>query len=159
MPIGFYVPTNREGEILDGVETTIGVVNGLWQCTEEQNATRLASMFFEAADISSLSGRCQVRVGIDKAVVGRACEVVVLPGNWRISPDTVVDDGRTVNIGDVVVVKRAIDSRLSQLDQIVRKCGSPPMPTENKDWSIGCKAVTDFDANGYAGERYFWMGF
>lgn len=161
MPLGVVwsdLPA-KAGE--DGIESVTGVVNGLWQCDVEQNSRRLAGRFarVSAADIPALAARCQVRVGIDKAVVGEAREIVVLPDDWRHSFDAVIDDGRTINIGDVVVVTRQAESRLSLLDRIERKCSAPAAATENKDWNIGCKKADGFDSQGYAGERYYWLAF
>jgi hypothetical protein len=161
-PLGIHWPGPPAKSIGEsGVESVTGVVNGLWQCDTEQNSKRLAGMFVRATptEIPSLANRCQVRVGIDKAVVGESREIVVLPEAWRYSLDAVIDDGRTVNLGDVVVVTRHAESRLSSLDRIERKCSAPAAPTENKDWNIGCKSAERFDSRGYAGERYFWLGF
>gem|GEM_PF-3364169 len=145
----------------NGVETVTGVVNGLWQCDDEQNARRLAGRFARVpvTDISALAHRCQVRVGIDKGIVGDGREVVVLPDAWHYSLDAVIDDGRTINIGDVVIVARRNESRLSLLDRIEHKCNAPVAATENKDWNIGCRTADGFDSRGYAGERYYWLAF
>ena len=79
---------------------------------------------------------------MDKAVVGRAREVVLLPDGWMYSLDAVIDDGRTVNIGDVVVATRSTDALLSRLNSIVRKCDAPALRNENRDWNIGCRRVS-----------------
>ena len=56
-------------------------------------------------DAARLSDRHQVRVGIDRGiVVGALSEVVLLPEGWEYNADAVIRDGKTVNVGDVVVV-------------------------------------------------------
>ena len=54
--------------------------------------------------------RYQVRVGIDRSVfIAEVSEVAVLPEGWTYSLDTIIDDGRTINVGDVSV--KGFDTR------------------------------------------------
>jgi hypothetical protein len=139
-----------------------GVVNGFWEYDPERNATRLEGAYSGAGDelVKDFAGRYLVRVGIDRSyLVGRSLEVVVLPTGWTYSLDRIVDDGRTINLGDVVDVRGHLGTNLESVVAIVRKCNAAPVPGENKDWSIGCKRVETFDANGYGGDKRYLTGF
>lgn len=139
-----------------------GVVNGLWQYDPPTNQARLQGPFCEADedDAIRLSGRYQVRVGIDRGIVfGEFSEVVLLPEGWKYSTDEIINDGRTVNVGDVVVVHLEPAKGLRTVTDIVRKCDQAPTQGENKDWSIGCKRISSFQKNGYGGEIYRLTGF
>lgn len=139
-----------------------GVVNGLWRFDARENADRLSGYFVRASvdDAASLSGRYQVRVGIDRSWIwGKSTEVAVLPDGWTYSMNKVVDDGHTVNIGDVVDVRTEIGSNIESLIRIIRKCDQQALPDENPDWNIGCKSVDSFVSSGYAGETYFLTAF
>jgi hypothetical protein len=143
-------------------EVSRGVVNGVWQYDPTRNSERLQGRFVGLSpdDARTLVGRYQVRVGIDRGwFVFRADDVVVLPAGWTYSLAAVIDNGRTINVGDVVQLRTLAGTHLNLLESIVRKCDSPPIPGENKDWDIGCKAVKYFDASGYGGERYYLTGF
>ena len=139
-----------------------GVVNGLWRYDSAQNADRLTKIAVGASEseAAEFSDRYQVRVGIDRGVlVAKFVEVVPLPAGWTYSLDKVIDDGQTVNVGDVVEIRTIIGSRIIPLVQIVRKCDEAPMPGENRDWRLGCRSYESFQSNGYAGEVYVLTGF
>ena len=143
-------------------ETIRGVVNGVWQHDPGTNRARLQGMFISASDSEAgpLSESHQVRVGINSSCfVSSSFEVVLLPEGWSYSLDEVVDDGRTINVGDVVDVRGRVGTKITTVSSIVRKCNAAPAPDENKDWSIGCKSVSEFDASGYGGEKYYLCGF
>jgi hypothetical protein len=139
-----------------------GVVNGLWRFDPSQNAHRLTKTAVGASqsEAAAFYDRYQVRVGIDRGhFIAKFVEVVPLPVGWKYSLDKIIDDGRTVNVGDVVDIRTARGSRIIPLAQIVRKCDRDPLPNENPDWKIGCKAYKSFNSNGYAGEVYVMTGF
>jgi hypothetical protein len=135
-----------------------GVVNGLWRYDPKENTKRLTSSLGGAsvADAQSLASRYQVRVGIDRSWWwGKFSEVVALPEGWTYSLQNVVNDSRTVNIGDIVDIRTEAGKGFETLIRIVRKCDEQPEPDENHDWNIGCKSVDAFGSNGYAGEVYY----
>jgi hypothetical protein len=157
-PLGVVVP----GLTHKDVETIRGVVNGVWQHDPDKNRARLQGMFIDAADSEAnlLSQLHQVRVGINRSYfLGSAFEVVLLPEGWSYSLAEIVDDGHTINVGDVVDVRGRIGTKITTVTSIVRKCNAEPLPDENKDWGIGCKSVSEFDASGYGGEKYCLSGF
>lgn len=140
----------------------LGVVNGLWRYEPGQNVDRLTKMAVGASEreAAEFSDRYQVRVGIDRGIlVAKFVEVVPLPDGWTHSLDSVIDDGQTVNVGDVVEIRTSIGSRIIPLVRIVRKCDEAPLPGENRDWRFGCKTYDSFRSNGYAGEVYVLTGF
>jgi hypothetical protein len=150
------------GETYKEEEIARGVVNGLWQYDYSQNVERLQGAFTHTSPerASDLGARYQVRVGIDRSVfVYEASEVAVLPEGWAYSLGSIVDDGRTINVGDVVELRGEIGTSLDHVVVILRKCNAPPVPGESKDWNIGCKSVKDFDKRGYGGEKYYLTGF
>lgn len=139
-----------------------GVVNGLWRFDPDENVDRLEGHLTRASadQAAGLADRHQVRVGIDRSLfLGKASEVTVLPEGWTYSMDRVVNDGRTINIGDVVQIRADAGSSIEVLTDIVRKCDQPALPDENPDWDIGCKFVESFGRSGYAGETYFLTAF
>lgn len=139
-----------------------GVVNGLWRFDPSQNVHRLTKMEVGASqsEAAAFYDRYQVRVGIDRGYfIAKFVEVVPLPVGWKYSLDKIIDDGRTVNVGDVVDIRIISGSRIIPLAQIVRKCDRAPLPDENPDWKIGCKIYESFKSNGYAGEVYIMTGF
>lgn len=139
-----------------------GVVNGIWQFDPKQNADRLASYSIGAseAEAAPFSERYQVRVGISRSMlVTRFVEVVPLPEGWTHSMDKIVNNARTINVGDVVDIQTVVGSRIIPLIRIVRKCDEPPLADEDADWNIGCKSYDSFRSNGYAGEVYVLTGF
>lgn len=143
-------------------EVSRGVVNGLWEYDPPKNLVRLTGMFAGAEDqlAAQLADRHLVRVGINRSFfVAEFLEIVVLPEGWKYSLDAVVNDGRTINVGDVVDVRGHIGTNVESVIAIVRKCHAPPVPDENKDWNIGCKRVEGFDARGYGGEKHYLSGF
>jgi hypothetical protein len=135
-----------------------GVVNGFWEYDPAKNKTRLKGAFAKAGDelAKELADRHLVRVGINRSYfVGRFLDVVALPEGWTYSLEKVVDDGRTINVGDVVDVRGHIGTNVEAVIAIVRKCSATPVPDENKDWSIGCKRIETFDASGYGGDKQY----
>ena len=151
-PLSIQVPRQLETE-----QEMVGVVNGLWLFDPEANRKRLASDKGIAPEIlESLSENHQVRVGIKRSIlVGSAAVVVVLPDGWRYSATEVVDDGVTVNVGDIVRIRGARGRQVDYLVRIERKCNKPATGPEPWGFDLGCQAVTDFDSNGYGGEKYF----
>lgn len=157
-PLGIVVPdsTHQTQQIMRGV------INGLWQFDPQQNAERLTGEFGGAGTgpAAEFANRYQVRVGIKRSwFLGQSSEISVLPEGWTYSLDRVVDDGRTVNIGDVVDIRTEPGTRLESVVRIVRKCDRTPLPDESSDWDIGCKLEHHFGSNGYAGEVYVLTGF
>jgi len=139
-----------------------GVVNGLWEFDVVRNEQRLKGTYAKASpsEARELATRYQVRVGIDRSIfVYKAAEIVVLPEGWTHSPKSLVDDGRTINIGDVIEMRGRVGTNFEIVQVIVRKCDEAPVPGENKDWNIGCRTIEAFDSRGYAGERYYLTGF
>ena len=139
-----------------------GVVNGLWQHDAQANSKRLQGAFVDATDFEAglLAEQHQVRVGINRSYfISSFLEVVLLPKGWTYSVDEVVDDGHTINVGDVVDVQPRVGTKITSITAIVRKCNAPPVPDENKDWAIGCKRVEEFDSRGYGGQKYYLSGF
>ena len=135
-----------------------GVVNGFWEYDPAKNEARLKGAIAKAGDelAKELADRHLVRVGINRSFfVGRFLDVVALPEAWTYSLEKVVDDGRTINVGDVVDVRGHIGTNVESVITIVRKCSATPMPGENKDWGIGCKRIETFDASGYGGDKYY----
>lgn len=150
------------GETYKEEKITRGVVNGLWQHDYFQNLQRLQGAFAatNSERASGLGMRYQVRVGINRSVfIAEASEIAVLPEGWTYSLDTIIDDGRTINVGDVVELRGELGTKLDHVVVLVRKCNTPPLPGERKDWDIGCKTVKGFDNRGYGGEKYFVTGF
>ena len=153
-PLGIAVP----GHVNKTQKTYRGVVNGFWQYDATRNKARLTGSWGKAeeATASALASRYLVRMGIDRSyVAGKFAGLVVLPEGWVYSLADVIDDGRTINIGDVVDTRTIIGTNLVEVVAIVRKCNAAAVPDENKDWSIGCTQVKGFDSFGYAGKRYF----
>ncbi|MFO1394208.1 MAG: hypothetical protein U1F09_10655 [Steroidobacteraceae bacterium] len=139
-----------------------GVVNGVWKYDTTANEKRLTGPYCEASaeDAAQLADRYQVRVGIDRGMfIGEFSEVVLLPPGWSYSLDAVVNDGRTINVGDVVEVRLEPARGLRTVTGLVRKCDQAPLPDENPDWNIGCKRVEAFHKDGYGGETYYLTGF
>jgi hypothetical protein len=157
-PLGISVPALTYKE-----ERTIrGVVNGLWKHDTEGNSRRLQGAFVDAteAEAGLLADQHQVRVGINRSYfVASFLEIVLLPKDWSYSLDEVVDDGHTINVGDVVDVQPRVGTKITTVTSIVRKCNAAPAPDENKDWAIGCKPVEEFDSRGYGGQKYYLSGF
>ena len=85
-------------------------------------------------------------------ILTKFVEVAPLPEGWTYSLDKVIDDGRTVNVGDIVDIRTIIGGHVVPVIEIVRKCDAAPAPGENRDWQIGCKSYSSFNAKGYAGE-------
>lgn len=146
-------------EVATQVRSFRGVVNGLWRFDQDENAGRLLKGYLPAESAAmmapALAERHQVRVGIDRGVIGKFSDVSVLPVGWTHSLDKVVDDGRTVNIGDVVDIQTVIGTKITTVVAIARKCDRAPLAGENPDWNIGCKLAYQFGANGYAGSKYY----
>lgn len=143
-------------------EELVGVVNGLWRYSLPENQERLRrDHLFERSEIQALADRHMVRVGISRGVLtGRFAEYVLLPEGWRYSAIDVVDDGKTINVGDVVVLRAAKPRRTDYLIGIKRKCNAPPASGERPEWSIGCIPVTKFGKKtGYGGEQYVFSIF
>ena len=160
VPLGIPLPEGSP-ESAPG-QTYRGVVNGVWKYDPAANRKRLQGPHVEASpeDAARLADRHQVRVGIDRSlIIGEYSEVVLLPDGWSYSLDALVDDGRTVNVGDVVEVRQVPASGLQTVTTIVRKCSEPPLPEENPDWDIGCKRIESFHRDGYGGETYYLTAF
>jgi hypothetical protein len=105
---------------------------------------------------TQLSNRYLVRVGINRSYfIGRFLEFVALPEGWTYSTDEVVNDGHTINIGDVVDVRGHVGTNVESVIAIVRKCDAQPVPDENKDWNIGCGRIEAFDSAGFGGNKYY----
>ena len=155
---GYLSPRGRPGP----EEEAAGVVNGLWRYNLQENQRRLRrDHLFERSEIPALADRYMVRVGISRnALTGSFAEYVLLPEGWRYSAIDVVDDGKTINVGDVVVLRVAKPRRTDYLIGIKRKCSAPPASDERPEWSIGCIPVTKFgEKTGYGGEHYFFSVF
>lgn len=139
------------------------MVNGLWRYDLAENKIRLQQdkRLLSEARIEELSTRYLVRVGMRRSNLNpRIAEYVVLPEGWRFSPVDIVNDGRTVNVGDIVTLKVASPRMVDYLTGIERKCDSTPDASERPEWQIGCTAVTAFgDKSGYGGKHYYWTGF
>ena len=132
-----------------------GVVRGLWRYGSEENVERLTriSVGASASEAASFANRYQVRVGIEvNAFMFKAFKVVPLPEGWTYSLDKVIDDGRTVNVGDIVDIRSTIGSRIVPMVAIIRKCDDVPLPGENREWQLACKSYDSFGPHGYAGE-------
>ena len=139
-----------------------GVVRGLWRYGPKENVDRFTrfSVGASSSEAAGFANRYQVRIGIDLNMFGyMAVEVVPLPEGWTYSLDKVIDDGRTVNVGDIVDIRTTVGARIVPLVAIVRKCDAAPLPGENRDWPIGCKTYDSFRSNGYAGEVGALTGF
>jgi hypothetical protein len=138
-----------------------GVVRGLWSYSPEQNIDRLTRLSIGASESEAapFAERYQVRVGVwYNAFAYQAIKVVPLPAGWTYSLDEIVNDGRTVNVGDIVDLRTIVGRRIIPLDRIVRKCDQPPTPDEREDWQLGCKSYDRFDDEGYAGEVNVMIG-
>lgn len=149
-PLVTTVP-NREPE------AAVGVVNGVWRYDQNENAERMRKWHSrtDEGNIAELSQRYQVRVGIRRSgPFGDYAEVAVLPAGWVFSQVDVIDDGKTVNVGDIVEIENKIGTNLEFLQRIVRKCNATPVTGERSEWKIGCKAIHTFDEQGYGGEHY-----
>ncbi len=153
-PLGIALP----GSVNKTERDLRGVVNGFWQYDATRNKARLTGSWGKAdeATASALASRYLVRMGIDRSYVwGTFAGLVVLPEGWTYSLTDVVDDGRTINIGDVVDTRTIVGTNLVEVVAIVRKCNATAVADENKDWSIGCTQVEGFDSFGYAGKKYY----
>jgi hypothetical protein len=153
--IPFYGSLGPEQEL-------VGVVIGLWKLDTEKNRERLSrERSLTTAEVEGLADRAQVRVGLRRSVIwGQFSEVVVLPENWRFSTAAIVDDGVTVNVGDVVMIRGAKGRRIDFLDSIVRKCNAPPLPNEKWGFDLGCRQVDKFsERTGYGGQNYIFTVF
>ena len=138
-----------------------GVVRGLWKYEPEENLDRFthSSVGASASEATGFANRYQVRVGIYTNMIGYGhFKVVPLPEGWTYSLDKVIDDGRTVNVGDIVEIRTIVGSRIVPLVAIVRKCDDAPLPGENPDWRLDCQSYGSFESNGYAGELNAWTG-
>jgi hypothetical protein len=138
-----------------------GVVRGLWSYSPAQNTDRLTRLSIGASEIEAApyAERYQVRVGVwYNAFTYHAIKVVPLPEGWTYSLGEVVNDGRTVNVGDIVDLRTVVGERIIPLVRIVRKCDQPPSPDESHDWQLGCKSYTGFDDKGYAGDVNVMLG-
>ena len=157
-PMGISVPDLPYAD----EQESRGVVNGFWEYDPAKNEARLKGAFAKAGDelAKELANRHLVRVGVNRSLfVGSSLEVVALPDGWTYSLEEVVDDGRTINVGDVVDVRGHIGTNVESIIAIVRKCSVTPMPSENKDWNIGCKRIETFDVSGYGGDKHYWSVF
>lgn len=150
-----------------------GVVNGLWNCTATQNRARLDKYkkYLGTINPGTVEPQCQVRVGVQQ--LGRMwdsgprppktwhpfIELVILPPDWRVELADIIDDGRTVNFGDIVEVSYQNFRVANPLIRIVRKCNAARDPSELPEWQIGCRKFDGFDAGGYAGDHYVWTVF
>jgi hypothetical protein len=138
-----------------------GVVRGLWSYSPEQNTHRLTRLSIGASESEAapFAGRYQVRVGVwNNAFAYYAIKVVPLPEGWTYSLGEVVNDGRTVNVGDVVDLRTIVGQRIIPLVRIVRKCDQAPSPDESEDWQLGCKSYDGFNDKGYAGDVNIMLG-
>ena len=153
--IPIYLPLGPEHEV-------VGVVIGLWKLDTEKNRERLSrETSLTTTEVEEFADRAQVRVGIRRSVVwGRLSEVVVLPEDWRYSTGTIVDDGVTINVGDIVTIRGARGHRVDFLESIVRKCNAPARPDEEWGFDLGCRNVDQFsERTGYGGESYVFTVF
>ena len=155
-------------------ESTLeGVINGLWEYNPEWTRGQLQKHmpYLSAAEIEEYSQRYAVRVGINRAVViplpvtvlrSEASTYVLLPAGWSHSLSGRSPDPKVINVGDIVRVRVQPGRRFDFVEDLVRKCDAPALPSENRDWNIGCKTYkkyTKWGHNGYAGERYFLTSF
>lgn len=157
MAIRIPIPASMIGQD----EEHMGVVIGLWQLDMKGNRERLSQdSTLSAKEIDNLTPRPQVRVGIQRSLLwGLAAEVVVLPENWKFSTTAVINDGITVNVGDVVLIRGAVGRRVDYLLSILRKCDDAPVPNERWGFDLGCRRVEEFDGTGYGGEYYIFTMF
>lgn len=159
----------------------VGMVNGLWRCEPAENEARLAKHPDLLGDIDPAKTRdqCQVRVGfkrgypypiplpgpgsfpfvIPMSTKAMISEYVLLPAGWKVSLTEIINDGSTVNVGDVVEVRLQKGRIGDWLVRTIRKCNDPPAKDEPHAWKLGCKRYNSFNEHGYAGEKYFWTVF
>jgi hypothetical protein len=159
----------------------VGLVNGLWRHETAENEVRLSKHPDLLGDIDPVKSRdqCQVRVGFKRgytypvpfpgpgpvplllpfSTTGFASEYVLLPPGWKSSLKEVVNDGATINVGDIVEV-RVQKGRIGDwLVRLIRKCNDAPAKGEPRAWKLGCRGYDAFDEHGYAGEKYYWTAF
>ena len=144
-----------------------GVVNGLWKYDPETFGPKIAKFdeHLTPEEISEYSARYIVRVGIDRAPpidfispvpLGKWAEFVVLPAGWTHDLQTISADPKVINVGDIVDIRVQKGRYFDFLDAVVRQCGDPVVPDENRDWNIGCKTFKKFDSQGFAGDYHFF---
>jgi hypothetical protein len=141
---------------------TTGVVNGLWQYDVEQNRSRLKELLPEdtSIDVDQEAKLYQVRVGIRRGMLNAlATEVVVLPEGWSYTTTDKIEGDKVINIGDVVSIRARKNRMVDYLIKIVRKCNLPAKEDERPEWNIGCQSISEFDDDGYAGNKYYWTAF
>lgn len=77
------------------------------------------------SEAAEFSDRYQIHVGIDRGtLVAKFVEVVPLPDGWTYGLDKVINDGQTLNVGDVVEIRTSVGSRIIPADDEVVLC--PP---------------------------------
>jgi hypothetical protein len=156
-PTAIRLPTS-----LGPDQEIMGVVIGLWEVDMKRNRERLSQEpSLSTKEIDDLTPRAQVRIGVRRGLFwGRFAEVVVLPENWTFSTTAVINDGVTVNVGDVVLIRGAMGRRVDFLLSILRKCDASPMPLEGWGFDLGCRRVEEFNQRtGYGGEYYIFTVF
>jgi hypothetical protein len=88
-----------------------------------------------------------------------ATEVVVLPEGWSYTTTDKIEGDKVINIGDVVSIRARKNRMVDYLIKIVRKCNLPAKEDERPEWNIGCQSISEFDDDGYAGNKYYWTAF
>ena len=134
------------------------MVNGLWRFDKDQNSKRLLNGYLppeNASMASTFADRYQVRVEIERGVLfTRFSEIAILPIGWEYRLDKVVNNGHTVNIGDLVDIQTVIGTKITSVVTIVRKCDQAPRAGKgSSSWNIGCKLDGSFGSNDYAGGK------
>lgn len=154
---GLDVVTQRHAPKTDPSKMYRGVVFGLWDYDSKANEARLTGPYCEASTVEAtrLSDRYQVRVIADRGFFeNEGSFVVLLPEGWTYSANAVVDNGHTVNVGDIVNVLVEPARGIRSVVDLVRKCDAPAQPADKRAWTIGCRKVETFNKNGYGGEPH-----
>ncbi len=145
-------------------EMHTGVVIGVYRLTEKDNTRRLLGQHgkIQREMLDVWKKRQLVRVLLDEhwhiplvASSADHAELVALPSDWRVMSNELVNDGKTINIGDIVRTETVIGATLEQVTAIVRKCNASPAVDENVDWQIGCKFRKLRKNRSYIGLRYW----
>jgi hypothetical protein len=142
-----------------------GVINGLWKYDPDKSRLKMAKYdeHLTPEELSEYSTRYIVKVGFDRAppfeilspvALGKWAEFVVLPAGWTHDLQTVSADPKVVNVGDIVDVRAQKGRYFDFLVTLVRQCGDPVVPGEDKDWNIGCKTFEKYDKGGFAGDYH-----
>lgn len=151
-----------------------GVVNGVYKLNPEWTRRYLD---IYASDLPEeererLSTQYVIRVGYKRMAPGvvflpffsvkyanKSSDFVLLPEGWVADPAAISSDGKVINVGDIVRVKTQEGRLFDYFDSFVRKCSDQPASGEDPDWNLGCRTYQGYDANGYAGEKYYLRPF